>query len=314
MVTGLQQEHQPAAAPSYSAAPTPFESPVDNGSTPSLPQLLSDESGDSDSEYDSPIRPRSRRPTNPNHFYTSSSSSASVPGSVLQGEQALPNLEMLPDQFYPTYDIGSLGLSEADLVSPPPASALGLDVGDDDPFMDVSEGERQQDVPVTTQVVDSDYASEVEGEEQPDTPPLTPINPTTPMSSNGNVSEDDSAAVGSPSSTRLVPGPGSVVSDAEYTAAPIDEIDEEGEEELDEEPPSPVTPPARKRASSSATSTKKTFKDGLWEYVPNFYPTLTNVVSAINNPEFESDIYWAADGLSGEIPDRRQVGNQRCSH
>lgn len=34
-------------------------------------------------------------------------------------------------------------------------------------------------------------------------------------------------------------------------------------------------------------------------------PWLTH--STINNPEFENDIFWAADGLSGEIPDRRQV-------
>lgn len=34
---------------------------------------------------------------------------------------------------------------------------------------------------------------------------------------------------------------------------------------------------------------------------------VTNSTSAINNPEFEDDIYWAEDGLSGEIPDRRQV-------
>lgn len=41
----------------------------------------------------------------------------------------------------------------------------------------------------------------------------------------------------------------------------------------------------------------------------NMTPDVTDSTSAINNSEFEDDIYWAEDGLSGEIPDRRQVGN-----
>lgn len=35
---------------------------------------------------------------------------------------------------------------------------------------------------------------------------------------------------------------------------------------------------------------------------------VTDLLSAINDPAFEKDIYWAEDGLSGEIPDRRKVG------
>lgn len=268
MATGLYQDQQPAATPSHIAAPASFDSPPDIDSTPSLPQLLSDASDDSDSEYDTPIRARSRRPANARRFYSSSSSGASVPGSVLQGEQALADFEMLPDEVASMYDLESLGLSEADLLSPH-GSALGLEAGTDDPFMDFGQSGPQQFLTISAATTASDYALEAEGEEEIDTPPLTPITPATPATpaSRGEDLSDSESVVGSPSSTRLVPGPGSVISDADYIAAANDDDDEdgEGEEEIDELPASPVNPRPRKRAPSSSASTKKTFKDGLWE-------------------------------------------------
>lgn len=265
MATGFYQDQQPAATPSHTATPASFGSPPDIDSTPSLPQLLSDASDDSDSEYDTPIRARSRRPANARRFYSSSSSGASVPGPVLQGEQALADFEMLQDEGLSMYDLESLGLSEADLLSPH-GSVLGLEAGTDDPFTDFGQNGPQQVLTTSAASIASDYALEAEGEEEIDTPPLTPITPVTPASRGEDISDNESA-VGSPSSTRLVPGPGSVISDADYIAAANDDVDEdgEGEEEIDELPASPVTPRPRKRAPSSSASTKKTFKDGLWE-------------------------------------------------
>ncbi|EJT53292.1 hypothetical protein A1Q1_05255 [Trichosporon asahii var. asahii CBS 2479] len=263
MVTGHNQEHQPATIPSYPAAPTTFDSPPDQGYTPSLPQLLSDASDDGDSER---VRSWLRA----------------------QGEQALAGFEVSPGDAHAMYDLESLGLSEADLVAPR-GSALGLEVGDDDPFMELSQNASQQGPAMT---FSRDASFDAEGEDELDTPPLTPVTPASRESRNRDLSENESAP-GTPTSTRLVPGPGSVISDDEYIAAANDDDDGEGEDELDDIPSSPVpAPPTRKRASTSSTATKKTFKDGLWD--------------AINNPEFEDDIYWAEDGLSGEIPDRRQ--------
>ena len=263
MVTGHNQEHQPATIPSYPAAPTTFDSPPDQGYTPSLPQLLSDASDDGDSEYETPIRARARRPTNASRFYSSSSSGASVPGSVLQGEQALAGFEVSPGDAHAMYDLESLGLSEADLVAPR-GSALGLEVGDDDPFMELSQNASQQGPAMT---FSRDASFDAEGEDELDTPPLTPVTPASRESRNRDLSENESAP-GTPASTRLVPGPGSVISDDEYIAAANDDDDGEGEDELDDIPSSPVpAPPTRKRASTSSTATKKTFKDGLWEYV-----------------------------------------------
>lgn len=301
MVHGLYQEQQPVATPSFTAAPTSFDSSPDIVPTPSLPQL-SDASDDSDSEYETPIGARSQRPTNASRFYSSSSSGVSVPGSVLQGEQAPAAFEVLPDDVPSMHDLESIGLSEADLVGPH-SSALGLEVEEDDPFVDLDQHGSQHDLSFS-----HSHAAwlDAEGEDELDTPPLTPITPASPTLHHDGMSESESAP-GTPSSTRLVPGPGSVISDDEYIAAAHDDDDGEGEDELDDLPPSPVTPPTRKRASSSSSVTKKTFKDGLWEYVSTSCP-ITDSISAINNPDFEDDIYWAEDGLSGEIPDRRQVG------
>lgn len=275
MGNGWHPVQQPTVDPSYTATAT-LDSPPEDDTTPSSPQMLSDNSDNSDSSDDSDdewtyatpqcLRPGAVTGLN-NQLEPTSRSGELVPESVRPSELAQEGRETMADEANSLYDLSGLGLSEVDWAALLPPSATCLEAGDHDPFMDMDGTDESQ--PDRSLGGGEEVFGNESDEEQLDTPPLTPttLAPATKTLEAEDASEtEDRDVSASPLSTRLVPGPGSTISDDEWVAAANDDVDGEGEEKIDDPPAYPNSTPAPKRATS-LTSTKKTFKDGLWEYV-----------------------------------------------